>query len=77
MFKNVTPERPTTDRYLDRIIDETSCKKHEAEAGDPCWGVAELSGLGRGAVCNSRAKKAGFNHPISIHALRLNRQKKR
>lgn len=76
MFKNANHDVPTTKLYLDRIINETWCNKHKASIGAPCWGMPELSGLGRSAVCNSRAKKAGFNNKISEGSLRRGNRRK-
>lgn len=77
MFKkNVTPaadEKPTTEVFMDSVIERVPCKRHASEKGSPCWGITTSSGLGLGAVCNWRAKKAGFNHKISEKSLRLNR----
>jgi hypothetical protein len=71
-----TTETPTTELYLDAVLERQSCQKHDAEKGSPCWGITESSGVGRGAVCNKRAKRAGFNNKVSEKSLRLNRHKK-
>lgn len=70
-------EKPTTELFMDAILERKACQKHEASVGDPCWGIVQSDGLGRGAVCNRRAKAAGFNNPIRPESLRLHRQSKK
>lgn len=69
--RNVTPETPTTDRFVPSVIEREACKRHGAEKGDPC------GHLGPNAViCNARAKRAGFNGKISEKSIRMTRQKR-
>lgn len=54
------------------VIQETSCSKHDAWSGEPCWSLP--AGHGRGetiAVCNDRARRAGMTGYISKHAMRV------
>lgn len=56
------------DNFLDVIIRRVSCKKHNADLGDLCFGLVGPTGF-HGAVCNSRAKAGGFVGKISPSAL--------
>lgn len=77
--RKTTPknEKPTTELFMDAILERKACQRHDASVGDPCWGITQSDGLGRGAVCNGRAKAAGFNNPIRPESLRLHRQSKK
>lgn len=74
--RNATPknEKPTTELFVVAVTEREECKKHSASIGWPCWGIIQADGLYMNAVCNTRARKAGFNHPIRPESLRLNRQ---
>lgn len=74
--RNATPknEKPTTELFVVAVTERQECKKHSASIGWPCWGIIQADGLYMNAVCNTRARKAGFNHPIRPESLRLNRQ---
>lgn len=76
MFTKVASEKPTTELFVQSVVDKVGCNKHDADKGFACWGIETSSGLGLGAVCNRRAKRAGFNHKISEASLRLHRKKK-
>lgn len=67
-------ETPTTELYMKDVIHRQPCKRHDADKGDPCW-LLSKEGFQLGAICNWRAKKAGFNHKIDERSLRLNRRK--
>lgn len=54
---------------MDLVLERSMCPKHRAKIGDPCWGIITDEGLGLGAVCNNRAKKAGFVGRISPSSL--------
>lgn len=47
------------------VLDRSACAKHNAEFYNPCWTIWKLDGGKSPAVCNSRAKRAGFDAPIS------------
>lgn len=57
------------------VVSTSPCVKHRAGKGVPCWWVHLSAGARAMAVCNSRAKKAGFNAPISEQSL-FNRREK-
>lgn len=69
-------EKPTTELFLDTILDRRPCPKHKAAIGEPCWVLERSLRGGALAVCNRRARAAGFNHPIDPKSLRLNRKPK-
>lgn len=66
---------PTYDdpKMLD-VIGRSECKKHKAGLFDPCW---KLEGVITDffAVCNTRARKAGFTGKITPTALNLKHRK--
>lgn len=69
-------EVPTTDLYLPSVMDRQQCPKHKAPQGVPCFHIPRVKGGYFGAVCNKRAKRAGFNAPIQERSLRMNRGKR-
>jgi hypothetical protein len=70
-------ETPSTDLFIRTVIDREGCGRHKAEKGEPCWVISRLRHPHAFfAVCNRRAKKAGYNHPISDNSLRTYRNKK-
>lgn len=74
--RKFTPEKPTTELFLPTILDRLGCGRHKVPVGVPCFHVVR-DGFGRGAgICNYRAKKAGFNHPVDPKSLRRNQGKK-
>lgn len=77
--RTATPknEKPTTELFVVAVTERQECKKHRASIGWPCWGIIQADGIYMNAVCNKRAKAAGFNHPIRPESLRLNRQSKK
>lgn len=51
---------------IPEVVDGSFCGRHSANGGSPCWWIYPLSGGSRmPAVCNSRAKNAGFVGEIS------------
>lgn len=50
--------------HLDRIIALSSCDKHTAKHGSPCWSLDSVHGPLR-AICNSRALAAGAQGKIT------------
>lgn len=67
-----------TGRHMDRIVMNTSCKKHGADEGMPCYAifpdtnsVAMLSG-----ACGARIKRAGFNGKITPTSFQTSRAHK-
>lgn len=76
MHNKFTPEVPTTERYLQTVIDRQPCGKHNADKGEPCFTLPKTRGYTT-AVCNRRAKRAGFNHRISLKSLSMMRSNKK
>lgn len=64
---------PTTETYIQTIIDRENCGTHKAWQGIPCWVLENSAGYFLMGVCNKRAKKAGFKHPVSENSLRSHR----
>lgn len=68
MIKKAThsPEVPTTERFIDIVIDRTECEKHLAGIkSEPCYilPISITKGADRShnwGVCNWRARQAGF-----------------
>lgn len=54
---------------IPEVIDRASCDKHRAITGKPCWQVWTLAGGKLPAICNARAKRAGFNAEINPASL--------
>lgn len=69
--RRFTPEKPTTELFIPTVVERIFCKKHGAEKGEPCGRLGPYM-----AVCNARAKRAGFNAPVSEKSLRMNRHKR-
>jgi hypothetical protein len=69
MHKKFAPEVPTTDRFMETVTHRVPCKRHQKEAGFPCWHIVSDGRNAMFAVCNWRAKKAGFNGKISGKSL--------
>lgn len=51
----------SSDARIDKILDRTTCDKHSAIIGEPCW-VLEQDGTRKisRAVCGTRTLHAGF-----------------
>ncbi len=77
MYTKNTPERPTTELFISRILDREACDEHKMPIGIPCWHIHTTSDGYKPAVCNERAKKAGFDSNISEKSLLANSQPKR
>lgn len=63
---------PTFESKIGTVIGATDCRKHDAEELVPCWIIADQFG----AVCNSRARRAGFHGKISPVSLNLSNRGK-
>lgn len=53
--------------YLETIINRTPCPRHGVPKGSPCFHLDTMNGHGNNAICNKRARSAGFvglTHPI-------------
>ncbi len=57
--------------YLDNVMGRTSCLSHTADINEPCWWVFQTRGGRSRAVCNTRAKKAGYFAQPSRSALQI------
>lgn len=77
MYAPLAPEVPTTVLYLPTILSREACAKHKVPVGIPCFHI--LPGYDSqnrlAGVCDKRARRAGFNHPIGANSLRMNRRK--
>jgi len=59
-------ETPTQDSYIDTVIMRGDCMHHAVPKGMACYTLPALRGSrDHVGVCNSRAKKAGFNGRIT------------
>lgn len=70
---------PTTELYVDAVLNRTTCKNHGCDLGEPCWILVQPSPdnvYGLVAVCNKRAIRAGFNARISKSSLVRNHIKR-
>jgi hypothetical protein len=58
------------DRFIETVLDREGCNKHNALKGAPCFLIRKNEGFGHyAAICNKRAKRAGFVGEISAKAL--------
>lgn len=76
MLNKVDPNKPTTELYLDSIIERSHCDKHKVEKGLPCYQMLRSDGTALGAICNGRARSAGFNGKIKYSSLHRSNPKK-
>lgn len=59
---------PNDGKHIHQIMMTTTCKKHKADEGTPCYVVNPGTGsVGNGllALCGARIKRAGYNGEIS------------
>lgn len=64
------------DRFIYRVLEKTGCTKHHAKKSEPCFRIPTLGKtvfVENYAICNYRAKAAGFNAKINPHSLRRSR----
>lgn len=65
MFKSNTREIPTTERFIDIVLERVGCEKHGTIKQEPCYILPisitknERRTFNVG-VCNWRARQAGF-----------------
>lgn len=57
------------DTNVKKIMDSSRCNQHGSVEGVACWNLFTLSGI-RFAVCNKRAKRAGYTGQITPGAIR-------
>lgn len=67
----------TSETYVPTIIERENCGSHKAQRGIPCWILVSNDGYFLKGVCNKRAKKAGFNHPVSNKSMQSHRGPKK
>jgi hypothetical protein len=72
MLKKSAPDKPTTELFIERILNREACDKHNAPLGIPCWHVNTTTEGYKPAICNERAISAGCNNKISDKSMRLN-----
>lgn len=53
-------DRPTTATFIPDVMSASHCNKHQAAIDEPCYILNDRRG-----VCNARAKRAGYDHPVS------------
>ena len=58
------------DQNVKKIVASSRCGVHGATEGVSCWGIETSSGIVLSAVCNKRAKRAGYNGQITPGAIR-------
>lgn len=58
------------DNRIKQIVENSRCGAHGAHEGVSCWGLETSSGRVLSAICNKRAKRAGFIGQISPGAIR-------
>ena len=56
---------PSTATFIPQVMAASHCKKHRAAVDKPCYKILDKQG-----VCNARAKRAGYNAPISEKSMR-------
>lgn len=61
-------------RHIKKVILSTSCKKHDAANGQPCYVIPNDLWVYYHGVCGSRIKKAGYNGTITEKSLSLSRR---
>jgi hypothetical protein len=66
----------TSEKFIEKVLERTDCKKHKAFTGIPCFHIRPAnSKFGYLAgICNNRAKRAGYNAPISESAVKLKKR---
>lgn len=67
----------TSEVYLPVVIERETCGSHNAQKGYPCWTLETSGGSLLLGICNKRAKRAGFNHPVSQKSMRTFQSKKK
>lgn len=72
-------DNPPIALLIDIIIAKEPCKRHDVGLGVPCWFVPCATGPNPyfKAICNRRAKRAGYAHSINVNSLSIiNRRNK-
>lgn len=67
-------EEPTFELFMTTILDRGPCARHQVPAGIPCWHITMSSAGTLAAICNKRARAAGFDHKISPKSLSMARK---
>jgi hypothetical protein len=61
-------------QHLHRAIEKTSCDRHNAPTGVPCWHMPKQAEGTEGyyaSICGKRIRKAGFIGKISASSMRV------
>lgn len=59
----------TSKVYISDVLTRKACSKHEAEQGKPCWRIITSdTGEFLNAICNNRARRAGYKAKVSYTA---------
>lgn len=58
------------DSNVKKIVESSRCGAHSASEGVSCWGIYTSSGTVLSAICNKRAKRAGYTGQITPGAIR-------
>jgi hypothetical protein len=66
----------TTALYVGSVITRAACEKHDVGTSQPCFVITGKNEKTHRAVCNDRARAAGFRAPISPNSLRTFAKKK-
>lgn len=61
-------QKPTTELYMPSILERSHCDKHNVPKGIPCFHIPGIRGY-KAAICNGRARSAGFVGKISAMSL--------
>lgn len=63
-------------KHLSRILQITTCRKHKAQEGDPCFVIDPGTSPHKDslfAACGARVKRAGYNGKISATSFQVKR----
>lgn len=56
-------------RNIRTVFERETCRRHNADIGEACWLIPTIDGVGVLAICNRRAKRAGFSNIPSRKSL--------
>ena len=71
MTRSKMEARPNEGRHIHNIINRTTCAKHNATEGQPCFTITYDAAIyGQGfAICGARVLRAGFNGRVNPSSL--------
>lgn len=64
-FRTNTIDHPD----IPTVLENRGCLPHGVHRGEPCWQIYQSNGNILGAICNRRARLAGFTGKISPESL--------